>query len=162
MKRIFPIVLVVVANLAPAALLSGCAKPKPAVPAVVAEDPELPVRRGLFGAEALAPEVKWRDSGLGYHILNEGTPPKPGIGAIVKLTYVGRLQDGTIFDRAEKPVEYPIGGTIPGLSTGLQMLGAGSKAVFFIPPQLGYGARKVMGIPPNSGLIFDVDVIEVK
>ncbi|WP_158277363.1 FKBP-type peptidyl-prolyl cis-trans isomerase [Opitutus sp. ER46] len=129
--------------------------PAPTVDAKAAE------REALFGAEALAPEVQWRESGLGYRIVAEGTGPKPGIGSPVRLRYVGRLKDGTIFDRAETPSEFQIGATIRGLSNGLQLLAAGGKATFFIPPSQGYGHAKVMGIPPDSGLIFEVEVVEV-
>lgn len=126
------------------------------------EQQERAERLHLFGQEATAPGVEWRESGLGYHITNPGTPPNPGIGATVRITYVGRLKDGTVFDRADKPSSFLIGATIPGLSAGLQMLGTGGKATFFIPPSLGYGGRKVLGIPANSGLIFDVTVVEIK
>lgn len=127
-----------------------------------AADREQAERRHLFGPEALAAGVEWRESGLGYQITNPGTPPKPGIGAGVRITYVGRLKDGTVFDRSDTPTNFLIGATIPGLSAGLQMLGTGGKATFFIPPSLGYGGRKVLGIPANSGLIFDVTVVEIK
>lgn len=136
--------------------------PPPVAPVVAEEDPKIAERRALFGDEANATGIEWRESGLGYRILAPGTPPKPGIGATVRITYTGRLKDGTIFDRSEKPSEFLIGATIPGLSTGLQMLGTGGKAVFYIPPSLGYRGAKVMGIPPNSGLIFEVEVAEVK
>lgn len=125
------------------------------------EDPKRAERVGYFGADALKAGVQWRDSGLGYLIENEGTPPKPGIGARVKMTYVGRLKDGTVFDRSDTPTEFLIGATIPGLSVGLQMLGKGGKAMFLIPPSLGYGQHRVLGIPADSGLIFEVQVADV-
>lgn len=118
-------------------------------------------RESMFGEEARQADVQWQENGLGYRIASPGTPPKPGIGDVVRITYTGRLRDGTVFDRTEKPAEFQIGRTIPGLSTGLQMMGNGGRATFFIPPQQGYGARKVMGIPPNSALIFDVEVLAV-
>lgn len=125
------------------------------------EEAEQKARRDRFGPDALDPAIQWRESGLGYRITEPGTPPRPGVGTAVRLKYVGRLKDGTVFDRAETPSEFLIGATIPGLSTGLQMLGTGGKAVFYIPPSLGYGNRKVMGIPPSSGLIFEVEVVEI-
>ncbi len=126
-----------------------------------ADDARRTEREQLFGAEALGPDVRWRENGFGYRIIQEGTPPKPGVGTPVRILYTGRLKDGTVFDRAEKPRDFQIGGTISGLSSGLQLLGTGGKAVFYIPPALGYGSRKVMGIPPNSGLIFEVEVVAV-
>lgn len=160
MKRIsLPVLL---AAAAAVQLAGGCRKPEPTPePVVVQEDTKRVEREALFGPEALQSDVQWRDSGLGCRILTEGTPPKPGLGQTVRIRYAGRLKDGTVFDRADQPAAFVIGGTITGLSNGLQMLGTGGKAVFFIPPSQGYGARKVMGIPPNSGLIFEVEVVEV-
>ena len=135
--------------------------PVPVTPTVAQEDPKVTERRSLFGDDALAADVEWRDSGLGYRISAPGTGAKPGVGTTVKLNYTGRLKDGTVFDRSEKPTDFIIGTTVRGLSTGLQMLGVGGKATFFIPPSQGYGNRKVMGIPASSGLIFDVEVVSI-
>jgi FKBP-type peptidyl-prolyl cis-trans isomerase len=159
------ITLIVVVALAVAAFISfqhGKAHAAKAAQtsAPVTPDPSL-ARRELFGPEALSPEVKWLENGFGYRILQPGTPPKPGLGTPVRLNYVGRLKDGTVFDRSEKPAEFTVGRTISGLSTGLQMLGTGGKAVFLIPPAQGYGSRKVAGIPPDSALIFEVEVLAV-
>jgi FKBP-type peptidyl-prolyl cis-trans isomerase len=135
--------------------------PVPAASAPVAQDPKLTERETLFGAEALQSDIEWRSSGLGIRITNPGMGPKPGIGAQVRLIYTGRLKDGTVFDQSDKPSAFLIGATIPGLSVGLQTLGSGGKAVFFIPPSLGYGHRKVLGIPADSGLIFEVQLVEI-
>jgi FKBP-type peptidyl-prolyl cis-trans isomerase len=146
------------------AWFSHRASPPPLAPAALApaaQDPKLTERETLFGAAALASDIEWRSSGLGIHVVNAGTGPRPGIGAQVRLIYTGRLKDGTVFDQSDKPSAFLIGATIPGLSVGLQTLGTGGKAVFFIPPSLGYGHRKVLGIPADSGLIFDVQVVDV-
>jgi FKBP-type peptidyl-prolyl cis-trans isomerase FklB len=147
------------------ALHGGCARSDNTAAANAAAAAEAGAKRAertaRFGPSAATPEITWRDNGFGYRILDSGTPPKPGVGTPVRLTYVGRLKDGTVFDQSAKPVDYRIGSTIPGLSTGLQLLGTGGKAVFYLPPSLGYGSRKVMGIPPDSGLIFEVEVLAV-
>ena len=139
-------------------------QPPPAPPpakSTQVENPEVIERRRLFGAESLVPGVQWRSRGLGLLVSDEGKPPKPGIGARVRVLYTGRTKDGTVFDRADKPREFLIGGTIPGMSVALQALGTGGKATVFIPPALGYGGVKVMGIPPSSGLIFDLNVVSI-
>lgn len=118
-------------------------------------------REAIFGTEAVHADVQWRDSGLGYRILNEGTGSKPFPGARVRMNYIGRLKDGTVFDQSREPVEFRIGGMIPGMSAAAQMLGTGGKGVFFIPPKLGYGGQQVAGIPPNSGLIFEIEMAAV-
>jgi FKBP-type peptidyl-prolyl cis-trans isomerase len=137
------------------------APPPAAPPPAVVQDPNRAEREAMFGSAALAPEIEWRSNGLGIRTMVVGTNPKPGIGARVRITYTGRLKDGTVFDQSDKPSEFLIGATIPGLSVGLQTLGTGGKAVFFIPPSLGYGHRKVLGIPADSGLMFEVQVVEI-
>ncbi len=162
MKRIL-LVLGVVAVFAGAFFLFTRTRPAatPPPPAVPKADTQAEERRSLFGEQALAPDVQWRTSGLGYKILKEGTAPKPTLGAHAELIYVGRLKDGTVFDQAETPRKVFIGTLIPGFATGVQMLGTGGKAVLYVPPSLAYGGRKVMGIPPQSGLIFEVEVVSV-
>ena len=145
------------------AVTPGCSRQQPDASSAdtSAADARRAQREALFGPEALAPEVQWRESGLGYRILTPGDGPRPGIGATVRLTYVGRLKDGTVFDRSTRPTDLALNRLVAGLSTGIQLLNSGGKAAIFIPPALGYGSAKVMGIPPDSGLIFDVELLAV-
>ena len=45
---------------------------------------------------------------------------------------------------------------------GVNGLRAGSEARLTIPAHMAYGSKGVPGIPPNSTLIFDVKVLEIK
>jgi peptidylprolyl isomerase len=110
---------------------------------------------------------KQTESGLKYAIIEEGSGPDVQQGKVTSVHYSGFLSDGTKFDSSverEEPLTLIVGmgQVIPGWDEGLQLLKQGSKARFIIPPQLAYGERDLGVIPPNSTLIFDVEVIEVK
>lgn len=112
------------------------------------------------------PGVKTTASGLQYLVTKEGTGKPPAADSMVKVHYTGKLVDGTVFDSSVErgePIEFPLNQVIPGWTEGLQLMKEGGKATFYIPSQLGYGQQGVPGtIPPNSTLIFDVELIEVK
>ena len=50
---------------------------------------------------------------------------------------------------------------ITGWAAAMPSLKPGGKAVFYIPPSLGYGGMRSGDIPPVSGLIFEVELLEV-
>lgn len=116
-------------------------------------------RKALFGDEALADDVHWTDAGLGIKHLVEGNGSRPIPGSFVLFNYVVRLADGTEVQRTEKPTEARIGQMIPGVSSGLQQMREGGRALLFIPPVLGYGRSAYGSIPPNSGLLFEVELL---
>ena len=106
-------------------------------------------------------------SGLQYKILEEGYGIQPTSPTdTVTVHYVGKLIDGTQFessyDRGE-PFTFPLNGVIPGWTEGFQHLKEGTKAILYIPSELGYGSQSPYGspIPGNATLIFEVELIKV-
>ena len=108
------------------------------------------------------------ESGLFYKVLEEGSGNKAEKGQNVSVHYEGSLLSGKIFDSSyerKEPIDFPLGTgkVIAGWDEGIALLKKGSKARLVIPPHLGYGARGAgRSIPPNSTLIFDVELVDVK
>jgi len=111
--------------------------------------------------------VKTTESGLQYIVLKEGTGEKPTTSSKVKVHYHGTLINGTVFDSSVdkgEPAEFGVTQVIKGWTEGLQLMNVGAKYKFFVPSDLAYGANPRPGgvIKPNSTLIFDVELLEVK
>ncbi len=127
-------------------------------------------QQGLAQSQAFFSEIRKKEgvvstpTGLAYEIVQAGTGAKPTAEDTVRVTYTGKLIDGTVFDSTEEgdPAEFVLGRVIPGWSEGLQQLAAGGKIRLYVPPQLAYGDDGAPGIPPSSTLIFDVELLEVK
>lgn len=116
--------------------------------------------------EALADDTYMKtDSGLRYKILEEGEGDQLKSGTSVNIHYTGKLANGQVFDSSYKrnqPINFVLGQgqVITGWDEGLQLLKKGAKAMFIIPPHLGYGSRAIQGvIPANSTLLFEVEVV---
>lgn len=108
------------------------------------------------------PGVETMPSGLLFEIITEGEGPHPAATDLVKVTYTGRLSDGTVFDSSDKPVQFPVNRLVPGFTEGLMLMKPGGEYRIFIPPALGYGDKGAAGIiPPGAALDFTVKLLEI-
>ncbi|KAK0657493.1 hypothetical protein B0T16DRAFT_61579 [Cercophora newfieldiana] len=97
---------------------------------------------------------------------------KTGTGRTVKngdkvgLRYIGKLQNGKVFDANKKgpPFSFKVGKgeVIKGWDIGLVGMAIGGERRLTIPAHLAYGSKGVPGIPGNSTLIFDIKLLEIK
>ena len=110
--------------------------------------------------------VKTTASGLQYKVMKEGSGAAPGATDTVTVNYRGTLIDGTEFDSSYKrgePATFPVQGVIKGWTEALQLMKKGAKYQLFIPTSLAYGERGAPpDIMPNSTLIFEVELMDIK
>lgn len=134
------------------------------------EEDDAKVKQNLADAEKFlaanktAPGVVTTPSGLQYKVLQQGSGAKPGPASVVRVHYKGTLIDGKVFDSSydrKAPSNFPLNAVIKGWTEGLQLMNAGGRSMFWVPPSLGYGAAGAGGIAGNELLIFEVELIEV-
>jgi peptidylprolyl isomerase len=114
------------------------------------------------------PNTQQTSSGIRYIIQRRGSGAKPTAGRTVSVNYTGRLLDGTVFDDSNlrgRPIEFQAGTgrVIPGWDEIVLDMQVGEKRLVIIPPEMAYGDRAVGGvIPPNSFLIFEMELVNVR
>jgi FKBP-type peptidyl-prolyl cis-trans isomerase FkpA len=120
-------------------------------------------------AAAAAPQVQVIDHKV-------GTGKEATLGSTVSVHYTGwfhkpmaKNQHGRKFDSSldrGDPLEFRLGAgmVIKGWEQGVAGMKVGGKRTLIIPSDLAYGKRGAGGgsIPPDSDLIFDVELLDVK
>lgn len=105
-------------------------------------------------------------SGLQYKVLKSGDGKQATVNDTVVTHYRGTLIDGREFDssyKRNKPATFPVRGVIAGWTEALQLMKVGDKWELYIPSNLAYGeAQRSELITPNSTLIFEIELLEVK
>jgi FKBP-type peptidyl-prolyl cis-trans isomerase FklB len=117
-------------------------------------------------ANAARDEVSTTESGLQYEVLESGSGEKPSAQSTVVTHYHGTFIDGTVFDSSVErgdPAEFGVTQVIPGWTEALLMMSVGDKWRIACPPTLAYGEQGAGdSIPPNTALVFEIHLIEIK
>ncbi|KAL8887461.1 MAG: hypothetical protein Q9215_004967 [Flavoplaca cf. flavocitrina] len=94
-----------------------------------------------------------------------GKGPACKKGNKIGMRYIGKLQDGKIFDanKSGSPFTFTLGTgeVIKGWDIGVAGMSVGGERRIDIPASLAYGSRSVPGIPANSDLRFDVKLLKI-
>jgi len=101
-------------------------------------------------------------------VIEQGDGEASVEGDIVVVNYEGTLIDGTKFDSSYDrgtPFEFTLGAgeVIVGWEEGVKGMKIGEIRELRIPSSKGYGANGAGSlIPPSAGLIFKVELLEIK
>ncbi|PWW73365.1 hypothetical protein C7212DRAFT_355219 [Tuber magnatum] len=95
-----------------------------------------------------------------------GTGTTAKKGSKLYMRYIGKLENGKVFgsNTKGKPFTFQLGKgeVIKGWDVGLEGMRVGGERRLNIPAALAYGKKNIPGIPPNSNLIFDFKLTDIK
>jgi FKBP-type peptidyl-prolyl cis-trans isomerase FklB len=122
--------------------------------------------KAFLDANGKKPGIVTTATGLQYKVVKAGTGPKPKATDTVVVHYRGKLIDGKEFDSSysrNEPTSLRLDGVIKGWQEAVQLMPTGSKWEIYVPAALGYGERGAgQDIGPNSTLIFEIELLEIK
>ena len=104
--------------------------------------------------------------GLYFEDLTQGDGATARGNSLVSLHYIGYLPDGTIFDASVggEPFQFRLGASevIRGWNLGVPGMRVGGIRRLVIRPDLAYRGRSVGSVPPNTTLVFDMKLLDVR
>lgn len=120
----------------------------------------------LFAALKGKPGVGALPDGVHYIVIKMGTGVRPTAADSIVINAIGIFPDGTVFEdtfQKKKAITTLTGNLIPGLNETIQLMPEGSVWRVFIPSVLAYGSAGLANVvPPNTALVFDITLMEVK
>ena len=112
--------------------------------------------------------VQTTPSGVAYVVKRQGQGASPTEEDRVRVTYTGRLPNGTIFDQspAGEPAEFAVGGVVPGFAEMLMQMKPGESRTVYLPAEMAYGlmgnpSEDGVGVPPSTAIVFDLTLVDV-
>jgi len=102
-----------------------------------------------------------------------GSGPSPQAGDTITVHYTGWLYDPTKPDNKGQQFDSSVGGqplsftlragqVIQGWDLGFEGMKLGGKRRLILPPHLAYGPEGNGTIPPNSTLVFEIQLLDIK
>ncbi len=102
-------------------------------------------------------------NGVYYKILKPGSGDQVALSDTIVVFYKGQLLNGTLFDETKQiPARFPLNRLIKGWQIALPFCKQGGKIRLIIPSASGYSIKNSGIITPNSILVFEVEVVDIK
>jgi len=113
-------------------------------------------------------KAKKYPNGFEIHELKQGkaSGKVAKAGKQVTMKYVGRLTNGKVFDQTKGKSTFKfrlgVGEVIKGWDRGVEGMRVGDSRRLVCPPSMAYGSSRTGPIPPNSTLVFEVELVDVR
>jgi peptidylprolyl isomerase/FKBP-type peptidyl-prolyl cis-trans isomerase FklB len=128
-------------------------------PALPQSEVALEKEQRYLDEEKAKPGVRELADGILLTELVPGTGAKAGPNGKVQVVYIGRLPDGSVFDRNSQPQWFSLDSVISGWRSALQHMPVGAKWRLVIPSAQAYGADGAGDlIAPFTPLVFEVEL----
>lgn len=129
---------------------------------------------------------EFKDEANAYYILwqelSNSTDPLDSVyvGDTVSVHYIGKFLSGNVFDTSIEqvaidngihnsnynypPLSFKVGSfaVLGAFEFGISQMVRGDKATIIMPSELGYGRNGQGPVPPNTPLVFEVELLEIK
>jgi len=132
---------------------------------------------GIVIGALIAGGVAWwiaRPASVDVEETRAGTGGHPKETDVAFVKYVGKLDNGTEFDRSPEESPWPIpgimpegvpmqlDGVVPGFKEAILQMQKGGKYTVTIPSEKAYGATPPPGspIPANADLTFEIELVD--
>lgn len=113
-------------------------------------------------AEKARPSVRVLADGILLTELLAGHGNTAGAQGKVKVRYIGKLPDGSVFDQNDQAQWFSLDSVIPGWRTALKDMPVGAKWRLVIPSAQAYGAEGAGDlIAPFTPLVFEVELLDI-
>lgn len=118
--------------------------------------------RFLVRAKA-QPGMRLLAGGVLRQELRRGEGDTPQANGRVRVRYVGRLADGSVFDERREPQWFRLDSVIAGWRSALVQMPVGAKWRLAIPSSQAYGAQGAGDlIAPNTPLVFEIELFATR
>jgi FKBP-type peptidyl-prolyl cis-trans isomerase len=101
------------------------------------------------------------ESGLQYKVLKQGDGIRPKPEDEVVVRYSSSMLNDKAYLSSYEPPRFKANQGIKGFVEGLQLMPAGSKYIFWLPPELAYGEQGNNTVRPNCVIVIEMELLEV-
>ena len=121
--------------------------------------------KALFASLLTKPGVGMLPNGVRFVIKKTGKGLIPTENDSLVIHMIAKFADNTIVENTyetKQPFVTTLSGLFPGLREPMQLMPLGSVWELFIPSVLAYGDKGTTRIPPNSALIIEAELVEIR